>query len=162
MVATISSPLPTIQTIIDSVTQPWLLSQLYGNKYFTNPEQPSSATRSHTDKTIPLTVTNSHRIVDEQNNDVSIHVNSSKELILTQIPQPVAIPSAADSASERHKSKLSTAATASSNIHMGKKQLIISRVSTHSETPSLVPSQKLNKIFDTFSAASKHHYHDHR
>lgn len=170
-VTTISSPVPTIQGIIETITQPWLPSQLHGNKYFTNSEQhhdqqqQSNATSNHIDKTVPLTVTNGSggdRSDDERNNDRLLHVTSSTELVSTQIPQSIAISSAMNGASERHKSKISTADAAPSNIHVGKKQLIISRVSTHSDTPPLAPSPKLNKIFDTLSAASKHHHHDHR
>lgn len=160
VVATISSPAPTTQSIIDSVTQPWFPSQLHGNKYFTDSEQHKRTTLNHIDKTIggALAVANS----TNQNNDESLHVTSATESVATQTPQSITISSAMDSASERHKPKISTATPTTTNNHAGKKQLIISRVSTHSDTPALAPSPKLNKIFDTFSAANKHHHHDHR
>lgn len=166
VVATISSPVPTIQNIIDSITQPWLPSHLRGgNKYFTNLEQQhKNTTLNHIGKT---TMTNSsssssdttNRNVNERTIDEAFHVISSTELVSTQIPQSIEISSAMGSigTNERHKSKQST-----STATLSKKQLIISRVSTHSDTPPLPPSPKLNKIFDTLSATSKHHHHENR
>lgn len=180
VVATISSPspVPTIQSIADLITtQPWISSQLSGNKFFTNSEQQSSISRrtnsstsssttlNHIDKSVPLTVANSSSskriVVDERNNGESFHVISSTELASTQMPSSIAVSLAMDSSgSGTHKSQIST--SVSSNIQVGRKQLLISRVSTHSDTAPLAPSPKLNKIFDTLSAASKHHHHDHR
>lgn len=134
-----------IQNIEDSVTDRPNQLQSYENKYFMNAEQQDRQNHSDT----------SGARLDVRDRIYIPTGLSATELISSEQPASVAIDNS--SAVGSYNSKHSTTPP-TKNIRIGEKQLIISRVTTHSGT--LAPSSKLNKIFDTLSAASKHHHHD--